>query len=213
MLVHKLNPAEKPIHATGATLGQEHLKALRQRLQNTGDNITEEIVVVDFSKIKSATASYLKATIVWLIQCARLNANDGLNHSQSSGPHELVPLPIYPLVAGLTAEVRSELDDVLPAYRLPCLEMLKRSEGKILRAALHGPLDDALADTLRVLTKCGAATASSLQNRFKDRGISTTGWNNRLADLYKVRLAVRKKVGRQWLYEPVAVEVKNGRED
>lgn len=212
LLVHKLNAGDKPIHAAGATLGQEHIRRLRERLQNKGEKIAEQIVVVDFSGIKSATASYLKATIVWLIHCGRLSVSNGFNHSQASGPHDVVPFPIYPLAGGLTSEVRGELDDVLPAYRLPCLEMLRRSEEKILRAVLHGPLDEALADTLRVLTKSGAATASSLQDRYKDRGISTTGWNNRLADLYALRLAVRKKIGRQWLYEPVAAEVKNGRE-
>jgi hypothetical protein len=208
LLIHKLNPSEVPVHATGATLGQEHLRSLRQRLREEGG----EIVVLDFSGIESATASYMKATIVWLIQSARLSVTDGLNHGRAVGPHDPVPLAIYPLIAGLSTEVREEIDDLLPAYRLPCLETLKYSNRKILKAALHGPLDDALSDTLRVLTECGSGTASSLHDRFKDRGISTTGWNNRLADLYQLRLAMRRKIGRQWIYEPVAAEVKNGRE-
>lgn len=208
LLIHKLNPSRASVHASGATLGQEHLRPLRQRLRDEGG----DIVVLDFSGIESATASYLKATIVWLIQSARLSVTDGLNYGRAPGPHDPVPLAIYPLVAGLTTEVREELNDVLPTYRLPCLETLKHSDRRVLRAALHGPLDDALSDTLRALTECGSGTASSLHVRFQDRKISTTGWNNRLADLHQLRLAVRRKVGRQWLYEPVAAEVTNGRE-
>lgn len=211
LLVHKLNSARSSLHATGATLGQEHLRSLRSLVEKPDTNVTDKIVVLDFSNIKSATASYLKATIIWLIQCARLSATDGLNHNHTASAHQLVPLPIFPLVTGLTEEVRGELDDVLLAYRLPCLETLKHSDRKVIRAALHGPLDDALADTLGVLTKSQSATASSLQDKFRDRGISTTGWNNRLADLYLSRLALRRKIGRQWLYEPVAAEVENGR--
>ena len=147
-----------------------------------------------------------------MIQSARLNASDALNRACARGPHDPLALSIYPLVAGLNPEVRNELDDILLAYRMPCLEALKHSDRKILRAVLHGTLDDALSDTLAVLTQCESATATSLHDRFHDRKISATGWNNRLADLHQLRLALRRKVGRQWLYEPVAAEVKNGRE-
>ena len=208
ILLHKLRVSKVPIHAAGATLGQEHIGPLRRRLENTSD----QIIIVDFSGIQSATASYLKATILWLIESARLSASGELNRSGARGPHDPLALPIYPLVAGLNAEVRNELDDILLAYRTPCLETLDHSDQKILRAILHGTLDNALSDTLAVLTQCGSATATSLHDRFHDRKISATGWNNRLADLHELRLALRRKVGRQWLYEPVAAEVKNGRE-
>jgi hypothetical protein len=208
LVVHRLNSSKKPMHAAGATLGQEHLGPLRKRIQNGAG----EIVIVDFSGIESATASYLKATIVWLIQSARLVVGNGVNHGAARGHHDPIPLSIYPVVAGLAADVREELDAVLPGFRLPCLETLKRSDQKIQTGLLHGPLDQALLDTLRALTECGSGTASSLHQRFPDRKISTTGWNNRLADLHMLRLAMRRKEGRQWLYESVAAEVKNGRE-
>lgn len=208
IIAYRLNQSPKPIHVAGATLGQKHIELLRKRIQNGAD----EIVIVDFSGIESATASYLKATIVWLIQSARLALTNGVNHGAPHGPHDPIPLSIYPVVAGLGADVREELDAVLPGYRLTCLETLKRSERRIQTAVIHGPLDHALQDTLRALTECGSGTASSLHKRFPDRKISITGWNNRLADLHMLRLAMRRKEGRQWLYEPVAAEVKNGRE-
>lgn len=210
LIVHKLNPTEQRIHAAGSTLGQDHIKPLLSRLQKQTEQPNDQVVVLDFSGIISATASYLKATILWLIQCARMSTNNGSRQHQISGSYELFPVPIYPVAGNLEQEVRDELDDVLPTYRLPCLEVLRRSKEEVLTAALHGPLDEALTDTLRVLTKSGPATASLLQDRYQDRGISTTGWNNRLADLYVLRLAVRKKRGRQWVYESIAAEVRNG---
>jgi len=208
LLVYPLNPSKESVHVAGATLGQEHLKPLRKQIKNGDDNI----VVLDFSRIESATASYLKATIIWLLQSGKLGATAVRDQTRARGADDPVPLAVYPAVTGLEAEVREELDAVLPSYRLPCLETLKHSDRKILKAALHGPLDEALRDTLFALTQCGSGTASSLCQRFTDRGISTTGWNNRLADLHALRLAMRRKEGRQWVYEPIAAEVRNGRE-
>jgi hypothetical protein len=208
VLVHQLNPSAKSVPAAaGATLGQDHIRPLRERIHSSD----EEVVVLDFSGIESATASYLKATIIWLIQCGRSSTRIRRN-SAPYGAHDPIPLAIYPAVIGLTNDVREELDAVLPGYRLPCLEVLRLSRGKILRAALHGPLDEALSDTLSALTQSGSGTASSLCELYPDRKIMTTGWNNRLADLHELRLATRKKEGRQWVYKPVAVEVRNGRE-
>jgi len=199
-------PSSRGVHAAGATLGQEHVQPLRKQLQNADD----DIVVLDLSRIESATASYLKATVIWLIQSAKLAAVDGRESRAPRGAHDPVPLRIYPLVTGLSADVREELDAVLPGFRLPCLEALQYSKDRISRASLHGPLDDAGSDTLKVLSQCGSATAASLCDQFADRKISATGWNNRLADLYALRLARRRKEGRQWVYELVATEVVNG---
>ena len=208
VIFHGLNPSRKVIQvAAGATLGQEHLRPLREKIQNADG----EIVVLDFSRIRAATASYLKATIIWLIQSGRLSAIDDMGQPAPHSPQDPIPLAIYPLATGLDADVRHELDAVLPSHRLPCLEALKHSDRKILTAALHGPLDDALSDTLKVLTQCGSGTASSLCRRFEDRKISASGWSNRLADLHMLRLAMRRKEVRQWLYEQVSAEVRNGR--
>jgi hypothetical protein len=206
VLIHRLSTQERRLHVAGATQGHEHLRHLLPHLQRRQG----EIVVLDFTGIESATASYLKATILWLIQCAVLPPSPGGRSSlYERGPYDLRPLDIYPVVAQLGEDVREELDAVLPGYRLPCLEAVRHSEHQISQGVLHGPLDAALADALDVLTASRGGTATFLCER-SGGAISVTGWNNRLAELHSLRLATRRKEGRQWVYEPIIAEVSRG---
>jgi hypothetical protein len=122
-----------------------------------------------------------------------------------------VTINVFPLVANVNAEVSEELDQVLTLQELPCLEVVSADDKNIGIAKLRGPLDRALRDTLRVVMDLGSVTATSLSERFAaDTRIATTAWNNRLSDLCVRRLVRRRKVGRQWVYEPVARQVHLG---
>jgi hypothetical protein len=185
-------------NVAGATLGQEHLNKVLGALNRiVGD--PGEIVVLDFEGTETATASYMKATVLALLRQGREGAEGGFLNL------------IFPVVANLSAEVAEELDQVLIANRLPCIEALTLSSTRVQRGRVRGVLDAALGETLAALVSEGAASATQLfETRRKEVPISVTGWNNRLAELHRFRLAWRRKHGRQWVYEPITEEVIRG---
>jgi hypothetical protein len=185
-------------NVAGATLGQDHLKqvlvALPEIIAEPG-----EIVVLDFEGTETATASYMKATVLALLQRGGDDA-DGR-----------APNLVFPVVTNLSAEIAEELDQVLIANRLPCIEALTFSETRVQQGRVRGVLEAALSETLSALVSGGAASATQLfETRRKEVPISVTGWNNRLAELHRIRLAWRRKQGRQWVYEPIIAEVVRG---
>lgn len=192
----------------GATMGEAHRAPLVCELE--ADPIARdldgpgEIVVLDFDGIESATASYLKATLLWLL---------GRSGSAASSVPDAAnaPLNVYPVVAGLNAEVSGELDELLRGHGRSCLELVRMVGDEILSARLRGPLDKTLRETLAILTEAGCATATELHQRYpQERPITVTAWNNRLSDLTTRRLARRTRQGRQWLYQALSREVSDG---
>lgn len=202
-------------HAWGATLGQQHFEPLfdilfREAARSGKENspVIGELIVVNFNGIESCTASYLKATIVRLLRSGQLAATGySGDPDDSDGP---TPMDIYPMVANLTNEVAEELDEVFKRRGLPCLEAVEWCANNVTKAKLHGGLDRVLVSTLQMLIQQEAATASLLHEKYPAENINVTGWNNRLSDLHRVRLAKRTKQGRYWVYTPVVMEVING---
>lgn len=164
-------------------------------------------IVLDFTGIVSATASYLKRTILWLHDGAKLAA-EGNPPAPPEDP--AVPLDIFIFVAGLGEEVRDELTELLHQHNRTCLEVSTDVGDAVTSVQLLGPLDDALAKTLNALSNAGRATATELHQAgvaADKQKITVNAWNNRLNDLYCKRLARRAKAGRHWVYEPVAKEI------
>jgi len=197
----------------GATLGQQHLEPLfellRERREESHSKIgfCSEIVVIDFDGIEAATASYMKALVLPL-----LVGDTGAIRETVISPEDPRNggFNIYPVVAGLSDDVREELDGVLRLRGVPCLEVLTWSSSDISSARLLGALDAILKNTYAMLLREQEATASDLHAKYVGERITTTGWNNRLADLYRLRLVTRHKMGRQWMYRPIVSEVNYG---
>lgn len=206
-----LRPRGSPVkHAIGAIQGQDFLRPLLEQLQDdTVDPSASgsELVIVDFSGIESATASFIKATILHLIRFSQLAADKPTGDAPSKGTSIL---DIYPSVHALSTDVREELVEVLASQRLVCLEALAWNSQEITEARLFGPLDGPLWTTLQALLESGGATASELHERYPDERINATAWNNRLADLYRLRLAARVRRGRHWVYTSIARVVNRG---
>jgi hypothetical protein len=204
-----LGQSEMPHRAT-YTLGEQHLGRFLKTLTKSSPSLRQpeelgELVVVDFKGIESATGSYLKATVVRLLQLGAASVNARAEQDPDTW------LNVYPLVANLNAELSDELDQVLAIQEVPCLEVVKAGDDGVIAAKLRGPLDRALRETLRAVEELRSATATALSERFAaDAKIATTAWNNRLSDLCVRRLVRRRRVGRQWVYEPVARQVQLG---
>lgn len=201
---------QKCRNAYGATLGQEHSEPLqellRQRFCEQDDylRLPTEKVIIDFDGIESTSASYLKALLVPLLNYEEPSMGDWINQPCQGVNYRH---GVYPLVTGLDEEVRQELEEVLKFRNLPCLEAIHWTGDCVQQARLLGGIEPILLTTFLMLIRERAASATDLFSRYKSQCITVTGWNNRLADLYRLRLATRTKQGRQWIYEPITAEV------
>lgn len=211
---HVLKPSPaSTAHAYGATLGEEWLQPLVASLVSEADTLagsSGEVILLDLTGIETATASFLKATIIALLKAGQRAA---IGEQQLAGAN--VPaLPawnIFPCVMGLAADVREELVEVLGSPRLVCLEVLEWDATTIHKARLHGTLERTLWDTLASLISAPSGlTASQLHESHREEGINQTAWNNRLSDLFRLRLVRRVRQGRHWLYSSIAREVIRG---
>lgn len=205
-------------HRAGAIPGQQHLAPLLDRLaggpslDEPGEAVALD-VVLDMDEVETATASYLKATFLYLLRRAGAVEAGVLRPLDRSvqardqvGRASQAALNIFPMVAGLSPDVREELDELLVGRKLSALEVVELEGQRILQARLRGVREGIVVDTLRILMREGEATAAQLFERYGS-GINVTGWNNRLADLHWLRLARRRKEGRFWIYAPVAEEI------
>lgn len=204
MRIYQLRPRLKGgnTNVAGATLGGLHIEPLLAELETSAaaSDMTNlgGIVVVDFEGVTSATASYLKATVLALLHRAGAPTGAGV-----AAPEPM--LNVFPVVAGLNDELRDELRSVLALQQIPCIEALSFGRDAIERAHVHGPLDRALRDTLEVVRTRKRASATALHGAFPQQPpISSTAWNNRLSDLHARRLLRRERDGRQWQYQTLA---------
>jgi hypothetical protein len=198
---------ETDAHVYGATMARVDLRLIVEDLIRIAPSANGALdVVLDFTGIVSATSSYLKRSVLWLYDCARLAAEGGHAGALDDLP---IPLDIYVFITGLADDVCAELKEVLLQQNRICLEVPPDVTDSIPQARLLGPLDQALRDTLDALARTHRATATELHQAYiSDRQkITVNAWNNRLSDLFCKRLARRSKVGRHWVYEPVVPEV------
>lgn len=189
-------------HLFGATLGEKHLTPLLCQL-NRMARIPGEIIVFDMEGVETVTASYLKATFLRLLRCSGVTIESSLaGQVEDAG----LSLDIFPVVAGLSADAREELDEVLVPRRLSCLEAIEIGPSRVVKAQLRGVRNGVVAATLEALVCEREATATQLYERY-GHDINITGWSNRLFDLHQLRLARRSKRERQWVYQPIAEDV------
>lgn len=194
----------RPGHSAGATLGQAEVASIRAALGASSTPVT--VVLLDFSAVESATGSYLKATVLALVQSAQV-ALAGAGLAKVSDPSNF---DVYPVAYRLNNEVREELELVMYRHGLPLLEAVEVNNNQITRARILGTLDRPLHETLQIVLRHGEVTAGLLSAHHPSERISTTGWNNRLADLHRYRLVQRTKEGRQWIYRAITKEIVDG---
>lgn len=204
--------------AHGATLGQEHRRPLVDFLEREFGRASKQsiVVILDFFGIESTSASYIKETLVALAQAGERASRENTEVVTAAGPDVVPPLPIYPMVAGLAPDVADEIDLVLRDTHGACFEALACTASGVARAAVRALIEDGLRWTLELLAGARVATATQLHEQFPydrsgpARAVTVTAWNNRLAELHRLRLAHRTRQGRQWLYYSLVGEVVHG---
>lgn len=182
---------------TGATLGEEHRERVAEAVLKSAGESDQVITVLDFDGVGVATASYFKAAVLGL---AKENLRS-LNHSE---------VAVFPVVHNLSEDVAEELTIVCQSEWFPCLEVTKYTQKGLLAGRLHGEIDGSLKRTLQLLQTFTPGTAASLAEQLPNEKVNPTAWNNRLAELFRLRLATRYKEGRFWKYEPVIKEITYG---
>lgn len=177
---------------TGATLARKHLDAIITRIPSRPDEGDHIILLLDFQGVEFVSASYLKGTAITLAK----------EHSSD--------IALFPVVHNLSVEMREELWVACEAERFPCLEVLRLTQEDLISGRMYGDIDNAFKRSLQLLEKTTPATAADLAERSKNEQINLTAWNNRLAELFRLRLATRTKEGRFWKYQPVIKEITYG---
>jgi hypothetical protein len=185
-------------------MGQKHLEYLKPHLRTASPG---EVVIFDLQGIEATSASYFKATVIWLLKAAQ-RAAERAEDARLSGSEEQAVFDIFPMVANLASDVSEELQTVLESQQMCCLEAVAWDEHGVNRVRVRGLLDRAMRETLEFVAREKATTATALAKERNPPNV--TGWNNRLADLFRLRLVRRTKEGRQWVFSPVAREVSFG---
>jgi hypothetical protein len=176
---------------TGATLGQRHAAALRLMVLDQEEE--QPVVLLDFEGIKFVSSSYIKSAVLGLIRESVIQGG--------------VERYAFPVVSNVASEWKDELDIVCRSEELVALELARASGDSLLKVRLHGEADATLLRTLDTLKKVGRGTAAQLAEAAPGESINLTAWNNRLAELFRLRLAQRVKEGRFLVYELVAKEI------
>ena len=173
----------------GVALGQKHAAGLRSVLSAAPVD-GDRVVLLDFDKIKAVTPSYLKQTLPVLYEIAETESTR-----------------TFPLYENLSTSAEDDLDHFLIARRLPGI-LVKTERNSTVFEKRIGWLEPAANETLSRLSAIGSGSAADVMAMVGGSAIALTAWNNRLAELFRLRLATRAKNGRYWIYKPI-VEAKN----
>lgn len=188
-------------HLFGAGDGQRDMEnVVAQSIANPGRDV---IVALNLSGVVSISGSYLRATVLWALLCGQAEVRrDPTNNLTDKW--SLRPLPFFPIVTNCSKEIADEAHDFFSQRNLPILRM--HGSLPIKKAMVLGRLDGFLASTLHTLCQLGQATAAELAMKSSEK-ITVNGWSNRLADLYLMRLVVRQRSGKYWIYSPISRDI------
>jgi hypothetical protein len=181
--VHQLEP--KSAHLHGATIGEDHAEQISKLVRGNSDST---VVVIDFEGIVTASASYFKRVVSPFFQTP---SDSGLFVQET-----------FPIGINITStDLREELTDFLVGKGWVLIEA--ELEGTNLsKPRIIGELEGASEETYRELQEMGKATAAELHEKFPQKSVNQTAWNNRLAQLLDLRVAQRERSGRFWIYQP-----------
>ena len=205
--------------AAGTVIGEDHRQEILSLLSSV-DLTTPTIFLLDYEDVEHATSSYVKRTALWLFRCggAFCGSMGGMGADELLGDlGGIVPVPtnVFPVVANLSEDVRSEIDEVFARRVLPILEALEFNRDEIPSARVLGQPELSVHDTLAAIAGLGSkeVTAKTLFGAMSKAGIGLTAWGNRLADLHRLRILDRRKQGKEWVYRPVASTFEYGRKN
>jgi hypothetical protein len=181
--IHELEPKSSHLH--GATIGEAHAEQISKLARGHSECA---VVIIDFKGVVTASASYFKRVISPFFQTPN---NSGLFARET-----------FPIGINITSiDLREELTDFLVGKGWVLIEA--QLEGSQLsNPQIIGELEGASEETYRELQAMGKATAAELHEKFPQKSVNQTAWNNRLAQLLDLRVAQRERSGRFWIYQP-----------
>jgi hypothetical protein len=197
--------------ASGYITGRQHAEKIIELIDERAP-VDDLLVVFDFEGTELATASYLKASILWLAICGRMAAG-ALEASELRTLDSLLvrPLPVIPVAARPNEDVRTELEEIFDGRRIPLVVVDNYTERHLGAGVVIGNLEAVPARTMRLIADMEEFTAYDLHDKYPEEAVSATAWNNRLNELYRLRLLRRRKAGKYWKYQPIAKELTYGR--
>ncbi len=177
----------------GKSAGLRDFPKLMAAVQRTPDGST---IVLDWSDVEIASASYLGSTLMVLL---RMAISGDLNR--------------YFILTGMNGCCFDELGLVLELQGHAVLVGEIGRGGRVQGVQLVGKVDPSHASTFAEVVKSGALTASQLHERSGSLGlakIGKTGWINRLNALHNERLLRRARVGREFVFHVPEKELTDG---
>lgn len=189
IILAKLKPVSNVL--AGAGVAEEHRDQIIENIALASHS--DSVILLDFAGVEAVTASYLKVTIPLFYGESELIADE----------------PAYPLYTNLSRSTEEDLDHFLAARGWPGMVVAVKY-GKPNFSKLLGALEAAPTETLQRLSKIGFGSAADVMQLNGGTEVALTAWNNRLAELARLRLAKRTKKGRFWIYKPIVEVTKNG---
>lgn len=166
--------------------------ALGQMIAALASEKTVSVVMVDFSGINVATASFLREAILGF-----------RSHIRTHRPG------MSAVLTNLEPVVRDELQEVLATKKEISASCRVDVDGTISDVQMIGCVEGKLADTLNLILKLGKSSAAQLQS-YDNGNVTITAWNNRLAALSAMGIFRETKEGRTKYYEPILEGLYNG---
>ena len=212
--------------AAGVELGRLHAREVAALLDKKPPLANGELLGWDFTGVEVASTSYIKATLLHAVGWGRWQA-EALTVLEVDWMRRFgdKPRDVYSFALNANEEVAEAIDDAfarqgwsvllgkdiisvgLGEAKIPSSEPLEM----LGTAELLGEVEPVALKTLLALNGVHQHTALDLHERFaREETISATGWNNRLADLFRARLARRTRQGKSWIYNPLAETVTYG---
>lgn len=170
----------------GKTAGRKHYGQICGMLTNGKPG---EISFLDFEEIEIVNASWLNMAIAPVYRWCADSQNE-----------------LFPVITHFPSDWIDELD-LVAQVNGQCYALVESCTEPVEKLTLVGPLEESLRGTLRSLLRLRAATGAQLARSAPDAGILATAWNNRLKELYDMRLLTRHREGRQQIYRPLAEKV------
>lgn len=194
--------------AIGDADAQKVLQAVIKKVEAQEQSDQGVVVIFDLSKIEFATTSFIKGCILAVFQAGKLSTDP--SNISAFNAFGVPPMNVFPVIANANEELSSLVDEIFGRRNLPMLAIQLDKKGANQGGRLLGGLDDALLRTIRAWKAKSPVTAADLKETFADEGISQTAWSNRLNDLWRLRLLLRRRKGKSWLYQPVMEEINYG---
>lgn len=184
--------------AAGATMGIDHFNAIVTQIAPALEKAEgETIIFLDFSGIDDATPSYIKATVLALHQCGRRYLREITLGEHAEVAELSRPLNIIVGVLNASQQVQDCINEVFARRELAVLAGAHVTDERFDEAVVLGALDMKIFETLQ--SACGLdefQAADLLEKNKPTESILVTGWNNRLAELHRQRLLLRRTEGR-----------------